>query len=162
MDKVYLIINSLNKSVDGMGNKKNNKKEHIDIKDILQIAAGSLAAAIVFAPTNEYRYLSQNLPLYKIVILFIFTLIFTGVIAYLIGGRKLKLKQIRTIAYVIPVRILIIYAISVISCLCALWMYDVIHFDSSIEYVMREVIVLSLIATWGGTLLDLVYSKQAH
>ena len=112
--------------------KKNNKRrEHIDVKDILQITAGSLAAAIVFAPTTEYRYLSQNLPLYKIGVLFIFTLIFTGVIAYSIGGRKLKLKEIRTIAYVIPIRIVLIYAISVISCLIALWMYDVIDLSSS-------------------------------
>ena len=139
---------------------KNKKREHIDIKDLLQILAGSLAAAIVFAPTTEYRILSKNLPVYKIAILFILTLVFTGIIAYMIGGRKLKLREMRTIAYIIPVRIILIYAISALSCLIALWMYDVISLGSSFEYVAREVIVLSLIATWGGTLLDLVYSKN--
>lgn len=142
-----------------MGNK-NSEKERIDIKDILQIAAGSITAAIVFAPTTEYRTLSQNLPTYKIAILFIFTLIFAGILAYFIGGRKLKIHQIRTIAYVIPIRIIIIYMISVLSCLIALWVYDIINFGTSLDMIAREVVVLSLFATFGGTLLDLVYSKN--
>jgi uncharacterized membrane protein len=142
-----------------MGNKEANK-ERIDIKDILQIAAGSITAAIVFAPTNEYRSLSHNLPTYKIGILFVFTIIFAGILAYFIGGRKLKVNQIRTIAYIIPIRIVIIYAIAVVSCLIALWVYDIINFNTSLDMIAREVVVLSLFATFGGTLLDLVYSKN--
>ena len=139
---------------------KTNKKEHIDHKDILQIAAGSLAAAIVFAPNQEFRDISQNMPYYKLLIILAFTLIFAGLIAYWIGGRKLELKEIRTIAYIIPLRLVLIYFISVLSCLVALWLYDIVNFLSSPYLVIREVIVLSLTATWGGTLLDLVYSKN--
>ena len=122
--------------------------------------AGSLAAAIVIAPASEFRMLSQNLPGFKIFIIFILTLMFTGLIGYLIGGRKLKLKEIRTIAYVIPVRIVIIYTISLFSCLFALWIYDIIDVSTPPFNILREMIVLSLPATWGGTLLDLVYSKN--
>ena len=87
---------------------------------------GSLATAIVIAPTNEFRTLAQYLPAIKIVIIFILTLVLTGAIGYWIGGRKLKLKEIRTIAYLIPLRIFVIYTISVFSCLVALWIYDII------------------------------------
>ena len=78
-----------------------NKIEHIDYKDVLQIIAGSLAAAIVFAPNQEFRSIFQNLPLYKILIIFIFTLFFAGLLAYWVGGRKLRPSQIKTIAYIV-------------------------------------------------------------
>jgi len=136
------------------------QKETIDKKDIIQMIIGSLATAIVIAPNNEYRFLSQNLPTYKILIIFIITIIFTVLISYWIGGRKLKLNEIRTIAYIIPVRVVMIYAISIVSCLFALWIYDIINSDTSNMLIIREIIVLSLPATWGGTLLDLVYSKN--
>lgn len=137
-----------------------NRKEHIDYRDILQILAGSLAAAIVFAPNYEFRDISQSLPVYKIIIIFVFTIIFSGILAYLIGGRKLKLNEIKTIFYIIPLRLLIIYGFSIISCVIALWIYDVITLDKSLEMILREIVLLSLPATWGGTLLDLVYSKN--
>ena len=138
----------------------NIMKENIDLKDILQISAGSLAAAIVLAPSYELLQISKDLPIYKLVLIFIITLIFIGIIAYFIGVRKLELRQIITIAYVIPVRVVVIYSISIISCLVALWLYDFINFDTSPTNVVRQVIVLSLPATWGGTLLDLIYSKN--
>ena len=139
---------------------KMSQKEHIDYKDILQIFAGSLAAAIVFAPNYEFRDIARHLPLFKMIIILVFTLIFSGLLAYWIGGRKLKIKQIRTIAFVIPVRIILIYLISLLSCFIALWLYDVINLETKIIYIVREVILLSLPATWGGALLDLVYSKN--
>ena len=140
--------------------KSATKKEQIDYKDILQIFIGSFAAAIVFAPNNEYRGLASNLPLYKIIIILLITLIFSGFIAYFIGARKLKISEIRTIAYIIPIRLVLIYAISILSCLIALWIYDIINTETCPIIVIREIIVLSLTATWGGTLLDLVYTKN--
>ena len=137
-----------------------NREEKIDRKDTLQIFAGSLAAAIVFAPNYEFRDISQNLPIYKILIILAFTLIFSGILAYWIGGRKLKLNQIKTIAYIIPVRLTLIYSISILSCIIALWIYDIININTCPIIAVREIIVLSLMATWGGTLLDLVYSKN--
>ena len=139
---------------------KMSQKEHIDYKDILQIFAGSLAAAIVFAPNYEFREISQNLPIYKLIVIIAFTIIFSGLLAYWIGGRKLKIKQIRTIAFVIPLRVVLIYLISLLSCSVALWIYDVINLETKVIYIVREVILLSLPATWGGALLDLVYSKN--
>jgi len=139
---------------------KDSQKEKINIVDIFQILVGSLAAAIVFAPTEELWLISQNLPIYKIIIIILLTLIFTTMIAYWIGGRKLKLHDISVIAYIIPIRIVIIYFISLFSCFIALWIYDILSTFSSSEGIIRGIIVLSLPSTWGGALLDLVYSKN--
>ena len=136
------------------------KRENIDLKDAFQIIVGSFAAAIVFAPSNEFRGISQNLPIYKLLLIFLLTLIFTGLLAYWIGGRKLRLREIRTVAYIIPVRIVLIYSISLFSCFVALWLYNIISISSDPILIIREMIVLSLPATWGGTLLDLIYSKN--
>jgi uncharacterized membrane protein len=140
--------------------KKDARREHINVEDIVQIIIGSMAAAIVFAPTSELRAISLNLPLYKLAIIFLLTSTSVGLLAYWAGGRKLRLNEIHTIASVIPVRILLIYAISFISCLIALWIYDIITIQSNIFDVIRIVIVLLLPATWGGTLIDLIYSKH--
>ena len=64
------------------------RQEHIDRKDILQIITGSLAPAIVFAPTTELRTISQTIPAYKVIIIMIITIIFSAFLAYLIGGEE--------------------------------------------------------------------------
>ena len=140
--------------------KKDARHERIDVKDIVQIIIGSMAAAIVFAPNSEIHTISHNLPVYKLVLIFLLTISSIGMLAYWLGGRRLQLKEIQTIASVIPVRIILIYAISVISCLIALWLYDIITIETNIWLVTREVVVLLLPATWGGTLLDLLYTKH--
>ena len=139
---------------------KKDRREHIDFNDIVQIIIGSFAAAIVFAPTSELISLSQSLPSYKLIIIFIFTLIFIGLLAYGVGGRHLHLKEIQTIGRLIPVRLVFILILSLISCLMALWIYDVIRIDTPILEITRRVVVLLLPTTWGGTLIDLIHSKH--
>jgi len=134
--------------------------ETIDKKDILQIIAGSLTAAIVLAPNIEYHDIAATIPVYKLVFIFILTIVFIALLAYWIGGRTLNLHEIKTIAAVIPVRVVIIYGISLCTCFIALWIYDFINSETTPIVFLRELIVLCLPATWGGTLLDLIHSKN--
>jgi uncharacterized membrane protein len=136
------------------------RREKIDYQDIVQIIIGSFAAAIVFAPTNELISISQKLPVHKLSIIFIFSLAFIGLLAYGFGGRNLHIKDIQTIAKIIPVRLVLIFLISTISCLIALWIYDIITIETSPLVVIRRVVVLLLPATWGGALIDLLHSKN--
>ena len=137
-----------------------DRREHIDFNDIVQIVIGSFAASIVFAPTSELISLSEKLPPFKLMIIFIFTLIFIGLLAYKVGGRTLNLKEMQTIGRIIPIRLILILILSLISCLIALWIYDVIRIDTPLEDISRRVIVLLLPSTWGGTLIDLIHSKH--
>jgi uncharacterized membrane protein len=139
---------------------KKERREHIDFRDIVQIIIGSFAAAIVFAPTSELINISQHLPIYKLVIIFLFTLILVILLAYWAGSRQLRFKEIHTIAYVIPVRVALIFIISSICCVVALWIYDIITIATPPVVILRNMVVLLLPSTWGGTLIDLAYSKH--
>lgn len=136
------------------------RRERIDFHDIIQIIIGSFAAAIVFAPTSELLSISQNLPIYKLIIIFIFSLIFIALLAYGFGSRNLHLKDIQTIGIIIPVRVVLIFLISTITCLIALWIYDIITIETPLLIITRRVVVLLLPATWGGALIDLLHSKN--
>jgi len=136
------------------------RREQIDFQDIVQIIIGSFAAAIVFAPTSELVTISEKLPIYKLCIIFIFSLIFIALLAYGFGGRNLHLKDIQTFGKIIPVRLILIFLISAISCLIALWIYDIITIDTPLIVIVRRFVVLFLPATWGGALIDLLHSKN--
>ncbi len=133
--------------------------EKIDHGDLIQIIIGSLGGAFAFAPTEEFHLISRNIPFPKLALLFLSTLAFIWLIAYCMGVRRLAPRDIRTLALV-PVRILVIYGISILSCLLALWIYDIISVQTPIVTIIKKIVVLALPATAGGTLVDLIGSKN--
>ena len=135
------------------------KMEKIDHGDLIQIIIGSLGGAFAFAPTEEFHLISRNIPFPKLVLLFLSTLVFIGLISYCMGVRRIARRDIRTLG-LIPVRILIIYGISVLSCLLALWIYDLISVQTPMVIVVKKIMVLALPATAGGTLVDLIGTKN--
>ena len=141
------------------GGRGTRKKESIDSSDLIQIIIGSLGGAFAFAPTEEFHLISQNIPGPKLALLFLSTLVFIGLIAYCMGVRKIAPREIRTLALV-PVRILAIYGVSVLSCLLALWLYDMVSFQTPVVTVLKKIVVLALPATAGGTLVDLIGTKN--
>jgi len=146
-----------------MQNEYGEKKERIDAKDFFQIAAGALAAAILIAPSQELLYIAADLPFYKLIIIFFLSLAVSGIIAYKIGARKVEFNEMQKIGEFIPVRIVVIYVISAFSCLLVLWLYDIISINdifTNYNIVIKQVVVLSLIACGSGSLVDLAYSKN--
>ncbi len=133
--------------------------EKIDLQDILQILIGSLAGAFGFAFTEELHLISENISWSKLALFFIMTLLFVGLLAYGIGIRKVSRHNIRTLAF-IPTRILLIYGASIVSCIIALWLYDLISLQTPIVLIVRKIVVLALPATAGGTLVDLIGTKN--
>ena len=136
------------------------KQEHIDIKDIFQIAAGTLAAAIVFAPNQYLINLAIELPFFKVFIIFLLSISISGIIAYKIGARKINFEEMQKIGDIIPLRIVAIYVIAAFSCLLVLWLYNIITINTEFRIIVKEVVVLSLIACGSGTMFDLAYSKN--
>jgi uncharacterized membrane protein len=134
-------------------------KEQIDVRDILQIVIGSLGGALAVAPTEEFHLISESIPWVKLIILFFATLVFIGLIAYRMGVRAIPRKDILSV-WVLPVRIILIYSISCLSCLFALWVYDLITVGIPATFIVKNLVVLALPATTGGALIDLIGSKH--
>ena len=143
-----------------MKDECDENREHIDLKDVFQIAAGALGAAILFGPNQDLHNIAYNLPFYKVILIFLLSLAVSGIIAYKIGARNLNVDQMQTVGNVIPVRVIAIYFISAFCCLFVLWIYNIVTINSDINNVINLVVVLSLIACGSGSMVDLAYSKN--
>ena len=134
-------------------------KEKIDRRDILQIMFGSLASSMTFAPIEEFHLISDKIHIHNVVLIILVNLFLIVFIAYGAGIRKLSYTHLHKFFF-FPVRIILIYGLSLLTSFFALFLYHLLPEPFNLFIVLKKILVLSLPATAGGSLLDLMDSKH--
>lgn len=134
-------------------------KEKIDRRDIFQIMVGSLASSMTFAPIEEFHIISDKIHTHNVVLIIFVNLFLIIFIAYGAGVRKLSYTHLQKFCF-FPVRIILIYGLSLLTSFFALFLYHILPEPFNLSVVLKKILVLSLPATAGGSLLDLMDSKH--
>jgi uncharacterized membrane protein len=135
-------------------------KEKIDQRDVLQIAVGALASSMTFAPIEEFHLISDNIHALNVVLIILVNLFLIIFIAYGAGVRKLSYSHLHKIFFFFPIRIILIYGFALFTSFAALFIYHLLPDPFTLSVIMKKILVLSLPATAGGSLLDLMDSKH--
>lgn len=134
-------------------------KEKIDSRDLLQIIVGALASSMTFAPIEEFHFISDNIHALNVALIILVNLFLIIFIAYGVGVRKLTYSHLHKIFF-FPLRIILIYGFALITSFLALFIYHLLPDPFDLSVVLKKILVLSLPATAGGSLLDLMDSKH--
>jgi len=134
-------------------------KEKIDRRDILQITVGSLASSMTFAPIEEFHLISDKIQALNVVLIILVNLTLIVFIAYGAGVRKLSYAHLHKFGF-FPLRVILIYGLSLFTSFFALFLYHLLPEPFTLTVVLKKILVLSLPATAGGSLLDLMDSKH--
>ena len=134
-------------------------KEKIDQRDVLQIAVGSLASSMTFAPIEEFHLISDNIRALNVVLIILVNLFLIIFISYGAGVRKLSYSHLHKILF-FPIRIILVYGLALFTSFFALFIYHILPDPFNLSVVLKKILVLSLPATAGGSLLDLMDSKH--
>jgi uncharacterized membrane protein len=134
-------------------------KEKVDSRDILQITVGSLASSMTFAPIEEFHLISDKIHTHNVVLIILVNLLLIIFIAYGAGVRKLSYTHLHKIFF-FPIRVIFIYGLSLLTSFFALFLYHLLPEPFNLLMIQKKILVLSLPATAGGSLLDLMDSKH--
>jgi hypothetical protein len=134
-------------------------KEKIDQRDLLQMTVGALASSMTFAPIEEFHLISDNIHALNVILIILVNLFLITFIAYGIGGRKLSYVHLHKFLF-FPIRIIVIYGLALLTSFLALFIYHLLPEPFNLSVILKKILVLSLPATAGGSLLDLMDSKH--
>ena len=134
--------------------------ERLDSRDLVQMAVGSLAGALIYAYQTDVARLADALPVLNTALIVLVTLVLSLFIGYGIGVRRLGSKRMRLALGVIPVRIAAHYAFALVFSALILWLLSINTLATPLGIAIRRIIVLSLPASILGSAVDLVESQK--
>ena len=123
------------------------------------MTVGALASSMTFAPIEEFHLISDNIHALNVILIILVNLFLITFIAYGIGGRKLSYVHLHKFLF-FPIRIIVIYGLALLTSFLALFIYHLLPEPFNLSVILKKIIVLSLPATAGGSLLDLMDSKH--
>ena len=98
-----------------------------------------------------------NFTMFRATLLLIISLFIGFVFLYATGYREIKDKKVLSI---MPIRLLVIFGISIVSILAVLSLFGLIGLDTSFQDVYKQVAVISLPAIIGAITADLLGKKN--
>jgi len=128
--------------------------------DIVQIGVGSFVGALVILTSGNIIEISDNVPFDNLYLILAVSVLFSYVISYMIGVRRLGKKRIRMFLGVVPERTLLQYSFAVFFSMFVLRLLGVNKSTTPLDVFIKRTVVLAMPSTITASATDLIESQK--
>ena len=146
----------------GANHMENSKHERLTVKDIMQVMVGSFTGALVFITSSNITRISDDIPYENLIIIILTSLLFSYVISYLIGVRRLGKKKMRMFLGIVPQRTLLQYISSVFFSLILFYLLGINNSTTPLDIVTKRTLVVAMPSTITASAADLIESQKEN
>lgn len=144
----------------GVSSIEDSKLERLNIRDAAQISIGSFVGALVFITSTDLIEISDKVPFLNVFMITAITILFSYMISYVIGIRRLGRKKIRMLFGVVPERTLIQYSSALFFSMFLLYLLGVNSSAGSWTVMLKRIFVLAMPSTITAAAADLIESQK--
>jgi len=141
---------------------ENSKHERLTVKDTMQVVVGSFTGALVFITSSNITRISDDIPYENLIIIILTSLLFSYVISYLIGVRRLGKKKMRMFLGIVPQRTLLQYISSVFFSLILFYLLGINNATTPLDIVTKRTLVVAMPSTITASAADLIESQKEN
>lgn len=140
--------------------KIKGKLERLNKRDFVQIVVGSFVGALVFLTSGEIVGISDNTPFENIYLIAVISILFSYLISYMIGVRKLGRKKIRMFLGIVPERMLLQYSSAIFFSTFLLYLFGINSSATLLDIIIKRIVILAMPSTITASATDLIESQK--
>ncbi len=135
------------------GHFKKRVMKHLEFRDLNKGLIGSFVGSVGHFAFFEGRHIAEQMSMARATLLFVTSYLVGVIFIYFSGFRKVKEDRF---VHMIPVRVTVMFVISIFSSLVILFLFEQISFSTPFDLIYKTVANVTMLAMFGATTADFV------